>query len=104
MSTIKQSLDPSTTLIGVVGAGNMGAGIAQKYATEGFQVTVLDISEEAVARGQKSIEATLEEGVQRKIFRPEKRDQILAEQQEDVFPYPDAQRFNSRFAPAEALD
>lgn len=77
MSTIKQSLDPSTTLIGVVGAGNMGAGIAQKYATEGFQVTVLDISEEAVARGQKSIEATLEEGVQRKIFRPEKRDQIL---------------------------
>ena len=34
----------------------------------------------------------------------EKRDQILAEQQEDVFPYPDAQRFNYRFAPVSTLD
>jgi enoyl-CoA hydratase / 3-hydroxyacyl-CoA dehydrogenase len=78
MSDSKQTLDPASTLIGVVGAGNMGAGIAQKYATEGFQVVVLDISEEAVARGQASIEKTLDEGVQRKIFKQEKRDQILS--------------------------
>jgi 3-hydroxyacyl-CoA dehydrogenase len=35
------SIDPSTTTIGVVGAGNMGSGIAQKYATEGFNVVVV---------------------------------------------------------------
>jgi enoyl-CoA hydratase / 3-hydroxyacyl-CoA dehydrogenase len=66
------------TKIGVVGAGNMGAGIAQKYATEGFDVVVVDLDAASVARGRERVMATLTEGVARKIFTPEKRDQILA--------------------------
>lgn len=68
---------PAETLIGVVGAGNMGSGIAQKYATEGFPVVVIDTSEEAAARGRERIQKTLEEGVARGIFKQDKADAIL---------------------------
>ncbi len=66
-----------TTTIGVVGAGNMGAGIAQKYATEGFTVVVVDLDPAAAERGRERVTQTLSEGVARKIFTPEQRDQIL---------------------------
>ena len=67
----------SDSLIGVVGAGNMGSGIAQKYATEGFRVVVLDMSDEAAQRGRERVAQTLEEGVARKIFSPDKAAAIL---------------------------
>ncbi|MBI1946961.1 MAG: 3-hydroxyacyl-CoA dehydrogenase/enoyl-CoA hydratase family protein [Deltaproteobacteria bacterium] len=67
----------STTTIGVVGAGNMGAGIAQKYATEGFSVVVVDVDAGAAERGRQRVQQTLDEGVARKIFTPEQRDQVL---------------------------
>lgn len=65
------------TTIGVVGAGNMGAGIAQKYATEGFRVVVVDVDTQSAERGRERVQTTLNEGVARKIFTPEQRDQIL---------------------------
>ena len=37
--------------IGIIGAGTMGNGIAQICAAAGLQVTMIDISEAAVARG-----------------------------------------------------
>jgi 3-hydroxyacyl-CoA dehydrogenase len=46
----------------------MGSGIAQKMATEGFTVLLLDLDEEKVARGLGIIERTLNDGVQRGIF------------------------------------
>lgn len=64
--------------IGVVGAGNMGSGIAQKIATEGFEVLLADLGEAALERGAKRIEETLAEGVARKIFRPDAAAAILA--------------------------
>ncbi|HUC43900.1 MAG TPA: 3-hydroxyacyl-CoA dehydrogenase NAD-binding domain-containing protein, partial [Candidatus Sulfotelmatobacter sp.] len=57
--------------IAVIGAGNMGSGIAQKAATEGFPVVLVDLDDEKVARGLATIEKTLAEGVERKIFRPD---------------------------------
>jgi enoyl-CoA hydratase/3-hydroxyacyl-CoA dehydrogenase len=71
-------MDPKNAKIGVVGAGNMGAGIAQKYATEGFTTVVVDVDQAAVDRGQARVVHTLDEGVARKIFAPEKRDAILS--------------------------
>ena len=47
----------------------MGSGIAQKMATEGFAVTLVDLDDEKVARGLTTIERTLSDGVERKIFR-----------------------------------
>ncbi len=55
--------------IAVIGAGNMGSGIAQKYAAEGFRVMLLDLDEAAVERGRNRIRETLREAVERKIYR-----------------------------------
>jgi enoyl-CoA hydratase / 3-hydroxyacyl-CoA dehydrogenase len=54
--------------IGVVGAGNMGSGIAQKIATEGFPVVLADVDAAAAARGVERIRTLLGEAVHRKIF------------------------------------
>ncbi|HUR63797.1 MAG TPA: 3-hydroxyacyl-CoA dehydrogenase family protein [Candidatus Thermoplasmatota archaeon] len=43
----------------VVGAGNMGSGIAQSFAGAGFQVTLNDVTAEAVQRGIERIKAPL---------------------------------------------
>jgi enoyl-CoA hydratase/3-hydroxyacyl-CoA dehydrogenase len=63
--------------IGVIGAGNMGSGIAQKIAQEGIPVTMVDVKQEFVDRGMATIKKMLDEGVQRKIFTPEKAADIL---------------------------
>jgi len=64
--------------IGVIGAGNMGSGIAQKMAQEGLNVVMVDIKEEFVERGLATIKRLLLEGVERKIFKPEQVDATLA--------------------------
>ncbi|MDJ0829189.1 MAG: 3-hydroxyacyl-CoA dehydrogenase NAD-binding domain-containing protein [Desulfobacterales bacterium] len=64
--------------IGVIGAGNMGSGIAQKLAQEGLNVVMIDIKDEFVARGLSTIKNLLQEAVERKIFKPDQVDQILA--------------------------
>jgi enoyl-CoA hydratase/3-hydroxyacyl-CoA dehydrogenase len=58
-------------VLAVIGAGNMGSGIAQKAATEGFPVILIDVDDEKVARGLSIIDTTLAAGVTRKIFKPE---------------------------------
>ncbi len=55
--------------IAVIGAGNMGSGIAQKAATEGFPVVLVDLDDEKVARGLAIIDQTLADGVTKKVFR-----------------------------------
>jgi enoyl-CoA hydratase/3-hydroxyacyl-CoA dehydrogenase len=49
----------------------MGSGIAQKMATEGFDVVLVDLDAEKVARGLAIIERTLAQGVERGIFKPD---------------------------------
>ncbi len=64
--------------IGVVGAGNMGSGIAQKTATEGFDVVLVDVDEAAAKRGLERIRTLLREGVERRVFSEQAADAILA--------------------------
>jgi 3-hydroxybutyryl-CoA dehydrogenase len=45
--------------VGVVGAGTMGAGIAQTFATAGFDVTLVDVGQAQLDRGMKTIQASL---------------------------------------------
>lgn len=68
----------SISKIGVVGAGNMGSGIVQKIAQEGINVVMVDTKDEFVRRGMDNIKRLLQEGVERKIFRPEEVDRILS--------------------------
>lgn len=66
-----------TRTIGVVGAGNMGSGIAQKLAMEGLQVVLADTTEENVNRGLNIIRTILDQGVERKIFSREQADETM---------------------------
>jgi len=53
-------------IVGVVGAGTMGSGLAQKFAQEGFEVVLVDRGMQYIDKGISNIKATLEEGVKRR--------------------------------------
>jgi len=59
----------------VVGAGTMGASLAQNYAQNGFDVGLLDVSDEILHRGLGIIDRELETA-RGKIFRPEEVEAI----------------------------
>ena len=54
--------------VAIVGAGNMGSGIAQKTAQEEFDVQMVDREQQWVDRGQGIIADFLSEAVERRIF------------------------------------
>ena len=62
--------------IAIVGAGNMGSGIAQKSAQEGFEVQMIDREKQWVDRGFGIIDDFLQEAVQRRIFNSNEVDEI----------------------------
>jgi enoyl-CoA hydratase / 3-hydroxyacyl-CoA dehydrogenase len=64
--------------IGVIGAGNMGSGIAQKIIQEGIPVVMVDVKEEYVQKGLATIKNLLAEAVERKIFTPRQVEEIMA--------------------------
>ncbi len=64
--------------VAIIGAGNMGSGIAQKSAQEGFDVQMVDREAQYVARGRSIIEGFLEEAIGRRIFTQEQVDATLA--------------------------
>jgi len=57
--------------VAIIGAGNMGSGIAQKTAQEEFEVQMVDREPQWVERGQSIISNFLKEAVERRIFSPE---------------------------------
>ncbi|MCK4415535.1 MAG: enoyl-CoA hydratase/isomerase family protein [Thermoplasmatales archaeon] len=64
--------------VGIIGAGNMGSGIAQKAAQEGLQVVMVDVEDRFVQRGMENIKKTLSEAVERGIFTQEQTEEILS--------------------------
>jgi 3-hydroxybutyryl-CoA dehydrogenase len=63
--------------IGVVGAGQMGSGIAEVAVSSGFFALMQDVSPEAVKRGQKRIAGDLERRVEKGKLSGEERESIL---------------------------
>ncbi len=64
--------------IGIIGAGHMGSGIAQKVAQEGFEVVMIDMTDEYVQRGMSTIKGILQSGIKRRIFTREQVDTFLS--------------------------
>lgn len=62
----------------VVGAGQMGHGIAQVCAQAGYQVWVQDIKEEFLARGRTNIEKSLDRAVSKGKMEKSQAEQILS--------------------------
>jgi len=63
--------------IGVIGAGQMGGGIAHVCALAGFEVALTDISEEALQRGREAIDRNLSRQVARGKIREEDKAAVL---------------------------
>jgi 3-hydroxybutyryl-CoA dehydrogenase len=81
VSTIRPGLSSPAVaagLIGVVGLGTMGAGIAQVSAHHGLRVVGCDVSDEALARGRARIEEGYRRHVARERMTPAERDEALA--------------------------
>jgi 3-hydroxybutyryl-CoA dehydrogenase len=64
--------------IGIIGAGTMGSGIAQICAAAGLEVTMLDVSDEALARGLRAVSGGLERRVKKASLTALERDAALA--------------------------
>ncbi len=63
--------------IGVVGAGQMGAGIAQVAAQAGLNVLLHDISDEVLKRSLDGIARNVDRMIARGRIKPEQRDAII---------------------------
>jgi enoyl-CoA hydratase/3-hydroxyacyl-CoA dehydrogenase len=66
-----------TYKVGVVGAGNMGSGIAQKMAQEGLLVTMVDMNEAGIKRGMDTISMMLNQGIDRGVFSQDQVDATM---------------------------
>ncbi|HEX8560781.1 MAG TPA: 3-hydroxybutyryl-CoA dehydrogenase [Pyrinomonadaceae bacterium] len=64
-------------IIGVVGAGTMGNGIAQVAARAGYDVVLRDVSEEFLGRGMKAIDASLQRDVAKERLTAEEKQSIV---------------------------
>ena len=64
--------------VGVVGAGIMGAGIAQVCAVAGLEVELLDVSAKALETGLLAVAANLDRMIKKGKFKEEDRARTLA--------------------------
>ena len=78
---------PATSLkkIGVVGAGFMGAGIAQVSAAAGLQVVLIDRDQETADKGKAGLHKALSDRVMKGRMKGAERDELLAR----ITPTPD---------------
>jgi 3-hydroxyacyl-CoA dehydrogenase / enoyl-CoA hydratase / 3-hydroxybutyryl-CoA epimerase len=68
----------SLTKIGVVGAGFMGAGIAQVTAAAGLQVALIDRDQETADKGKAGLHKALSDRVMKGRMKGAERDELLA--------------------------
>ncbi len=71
-------MNGSSHKVAVLGAGQMGNGIAHVFAQAGFPVTMIDISSAALARGRDTIAKNFERQVKKGSVTAEVRDAALA--------------------------
>lgn len=64
-------------VLGIVGAGQMGAGIAQLAAVAGLQVMLADIDSERAARGKARVAASMSRAVDKARIAARDRDEAL---------------------------
>ncbi|MCS6779358.1 MAG: 3-hydroxybutyryl-CoA dehydrogenase [Geminicoccaceae bacterium] len=69
---------PEIRRVGVIGAGQMGGGIAQVAAVHGFEVRLYDIASEQVARALEQIDGRLARQVAKGTLSPADKEAALA--------------------------
>jgi len=69
---------PNIKKVGILGAGLMGAGIAQVTMDKGYTTIMKDVSEAGIARGLNQIESNLNQKVKRKRMTSFERDTLMS--------------------------
>ena len=69
---------PEIRTVGVIGAGQMGNGIAHVCALAGLPVTIVDIKPEALSRAMTIMARNMDRQVNRSIVSSDQRDEALA--------------------------
>ncbi|MDQ3254643.1 MAG: 3-hydroxyacyl-CoA dehydrogenase NAD-binding domain-containing protein, partial [Acidobacteriota bacterium] len=64
-------------IIGVVGAGTMGSGIAQVAARAGYQVVLRDVREEFLERGLQAVDRSLQRDVDKERMQPAEKRAVI---------------------------
>ena len=67
----------ATEKIAVLGAGQMGNGIAHVFAQSGYDVTMIDISSDALNKGRATIGANLDRQIKKGTLAADQQDSIL---------------------------
>jgi 3-hydroxybutyryl-CoA dehydrogenase len=70
--------------VSVIGAGTMGAGIAQVCAQAGLAVKLLDVKEEFARKGLASINSSLDRMVKKEVITAEQKKEIAGRVRTDV--------------------
>lgn len=71
-------MSDSNTIIGIVGAGTMGSGIAQAVSAAGMRAVMVDVAAEAVRRGVAAVTVNLDRLVKKAKLTPADKDHTLA--------------------------
>jgi 3-hydroxybutyryl-CoA dehydrogenase len=71
-------MSTSIRIVGVVGAGTMGNGIAQVFAQAGFEVRLHDMSTSVLDKAKASVEQSLSKFVDKGRMNATERDKVLA--------------------------
>lgn len=64
------------TKVAVIGSGTMGNGIAHCFAQKGFEVSLIDISEEALKKALVNIDKNLDRMVKKELINEEQKNQL----------------------------
>src|SRR5450759_1134851 len=63
--------------VAVLGAGQMGNGIAHVFAQSGFDVTMIDVSADALERGRNTVASNLDRQIKKGMLQPADKDAIM---------------------------
>lgn len=63
--------------VAVIGAGQMGNGIAHVFAQHGFPVTMIDVTDDALAKGKSTIASNLDRQIKKGTLTAADKDAIL---------------------------
>jgi 3-hydroxybutyryl-CoA dehydrogenase len=75
---------PSISRVSVIGAGTMGAGIAQVCAQAGLAVKLIDVKEEYARKGLATINSSLDRMVKKETITDEQKKEIAGRVRTDV--------------------
>src|SRR6185503_5828262 len=64
--------------VAVIGAGQMGNGIAHVFAQNGFEVAMIDVSSDALERGKGTIASNLDRQIKKGTLAAADKDAILS--------------------------